>query len=130
MRKAFTLIELLVVLAIIAMLVALVLGAAGGCSVSDGTRVGTISKFANKGVFVKSHEGELVMGGAVSTSKGGSVANVWHFTCLNAELVPTIEAAQTQNAVVALKYHQTFLYNPFRRSSSYLVESVSVVTNR
>jgi prepilin-type N-terminal cleavage/methylation domain-containing protein len=130
MRKAYTLIELLITLAIIAILAALVFGAGGGCSVSKGTRVGTISKFAEKGVFISSHEGELVMGGVVSASKGGSAANVWRFSCLEKELWPTIEAAQLRNDVVALKYHQTFLYNPFIRSTSYLIDGLTIVTNR
>lgn len=129
-QKAFTLIELMIVLAIIGILAALVLVAGGGCSVSNGTRVGTISKFANKGIFVKSHEGELVMGGVVAASQGGSAANVWRFSCLNAELVPTIEDAQLQNKVVAIKYHQTFWFSPLSRSTSYLVDSITIVTNK
>ncbi len=41
----------------------------GGCSsnYSKGFRIGTVRKFSEKGVFIKSWEGELLLGGVVST---------------------------------------------------------------
>src|ERR1035437_6605731 len=101
-----------------------------GCTRSDGIRVGIISKFSNKGLMVKSHEGELVLGGQVGTSHGGSVANIWEFTCLNPEIVPVLESAMNSNLVVSIKYHQTALYNPFRRDTTYLVENVTIVPTK
>jgi len=128
MKKAFTLIELMIVVAILGLLAAIVVGGSGGCSVSDGTRTGTISKFSNKGIFVKSHEGELILGGVIQ-GKSAS-ANVWEFSCLDKTLVPSLESAVDNGNMVSLKYHQTLLYNPFRRNTSYLITSVTVVTNR
>ena len=129
-NKPFTLIELLIWVGLASVALGLLITAGAfmsGCTTSDGTRVGTISKFSNRGVMIKSHEGELVLGGQVQTSKGGSVANVWEFSCLDLNIVPALEQAMDSNNVVAVKYHQTFFYNPFRRDTSYLVKSVTVV---
>jgi hypothetical protein len=43
-----------------------------GCSAhySDGSRVGVVRKFSKKGVFIKSWEGELLLGGVVQQGTG------------------------------------------------------------
>lgn len=124
-NKAFTLIELMVVLAIIFILAATILGAAGGLSVSDGTRSGTLTKFSHKGLVNKSWEGELVMGGMrqVATTSGSTgVANVWSFSVMNSELATKLEGYVGQE--VKLKYHQSAFRNPLRRDTSYEVISI------
>jgi prepilin-type N-terminal cleavage/methylation domain-containing protein len=126
-RKAFTLIELLVVIAIIAILCGLALGVGGGCSVSDGNRTGTVTKFAHKGIMVKSWEGELLMGGVRDVGQnGGSVANIWRFTVLDADVATKMESLVGKP--VKIKYHQVFIANPLTRDTTYEVIAVEDLT--
>lgn len=117
----------MVCIAIVCILIALVGGAVDGCSVSDGTRSGVVTKFTSKGLFTKSWEGEMVAGG-LRAGANGMVANVWHFSVQDAKLVPIVQAACESGQTVALKYHQTAGYNPASRDSAYLI--VGVVTNK
>lgn len=71
-KGGFTLIELLIVVAILCTLAAIAL-AAGGCSVSDGSRVGVVTKFSYKGMTAatKSWEGEMTIQGLRGNGNGG-----------------------------------------------------------
>jgi prepilin-type N-terminal cleavage/methylation domain-containing protein len=124
-RKAFTLIELLVVIAIIAIFAAMVVGLGGGCSVSDGNRVGLVTKFSHKGILNKSWEGELVMGGARTKSDGNGntsvVANVWQFSVLDGTLAAKIDKLQETGHRAKLVYHQTLMRNPYNRDTAYII---------
>ena len=128
MHKAFTLIKLMVVCAIITLLYAITVGAGGDCSNADGARVGSISKFSHKGIFVKSWEGEMVLGGLrqQATDKGSTmVANVWDFTVIDPAVVKKIQALQDSGHRAKLTYRQTVLYNPFRRNTAYIVSDAA-----
>lgn len=129
-NKGFTLIKGLVCFAILSILFAIVLGGISGCSVSDGFRVGTISKFTNKGLFNKSWEGELVMGGVVNRGESGMVANLWRFSTLNKEMVDKINQAASSGKRVKIIYKQTFFRNPFVRDTTYLVQSVEILDGK
>ena len=126
--RGFTLIEVLCVAAIIFILAAIVVGAGGGCSVSDGSRVGTIAKLSHKGVLNKSWEGELLMGGLKSASdldgNTFSVANVFPFSILDTDIAKQVSAIQDKGHRAKLIYHQTFLRNPLRRDTCYIVTKV------
>jgi type II secretory pathway pseudopilin PulG len=131
-RKAFTLIELLIVCALAFLLLAAVLTLfSGGCSRSEGNRVGTVTKFSYKGVFnsTKSYEGELVMGGMRSstTDKGVSTltANVWDFSVVDPAVAKQIEALQDSGHRAKLHYTQSLTHNPFTRDTSYIVTSAT-----
>jgi hypothetical protein len=127
-KSGFTLIELLVVLVIAFIVIVTVAGAIGTVvGTSDGKRVGVLTKFSYKGVFIKSYEGELNMGGVRnhtdSDGKRSVVANVWEFSCTN----PTV-AKQLEDMVgkeVVIKYHQSFA--GISRHTSYDVVSVEEV---
>lgn len=80
MKKGITLIELMIYVAIVSLILAVALGSSGGCSVSDGTRKGTLTKFSSKGRIWTTYEGELVMGGFKSDGEGKMQANVWEFS--------------------------------------------------
>jgi hypothetical protein len=97
------------------------LGACGR-GYSDGERVGTIYKFSRKGLFWKSWEGEMNLGG-VRKSDDGAVANVWAFTVTDPTLVPFIESALALGQPTRIKYTQWML-SPCSMGSSYEVTGV------
>lgn len=90
----------------------------GGCfDYSDGERVGTVVKFSRKGVFCKTWEGEMVLGGMrtkTSTHSSGDqtyttkslVANVWSFTVEDESLVPQFKAALESQEPIQVRYTQ------------------------
>lgn len=122
--KAFTLIELLVVVAIIMIFAGLVMGGLGGCSRSEGVRIGTVSKFSYKGNINKSWEGELVMGG-LRQGESGAVANIWKFSIIGGKddaLAAKFNALAGKQ--VKVSYRETAFFNPMRRSTSYIATGV------
>lgn len=115
----------------IAILGILVIALAGvsGCSVSDGSRAGVVTKFSRKGRFSKSYEGELVLGGIRShTDAHGNSSvglNTWEFSVLDEKIAGQVRHALRDGSRVELEYHQTLLHNPFERETSYIVTAVN-----
>jgi len=122
-RNGFTLIELLVVVAILAIVASIVLGGLTGLgNISKGTRAGTLQKFSYKGVVHSSYEGELLLGGIVSSGDNTS-ANVWEFSVLDPSLADTLNNLVGQHVI--MHYYQTLFHNPLTRDTSYVVDEVS-----
>ena len=127
-KSGFTLIELFICITIALILLTMVAGVVSVFGVtSDGKRIGTITKFSYKGVFVKSYEGELNMGGVRNhtDSEGHSsmVANVWEFSCSNPTIAKQLDDLLGKEVVI--KYHQSF--PGLSRNTSYDVVSVELV---
>ena len=82
---------------------------------SNGSRVGVVTKLSNKGVLIKSWEGELNMGGMRQTtdSDGNSQMSPNVFT-FNADpsVVPDLEKAMDNGSRVRLTYHQWAIAPP------------------
>lgn len=131
-KSGFTLIELLIVIVIIGLLGSMIGGIGGiGCSgnSSEGERTGQINKLAYKGVFGKSWEGEMLMGGIKQSTDGGVAANVWLFTVTGDENVKKADYAMKNGIRVTCKYTQPLFYNTFHnRSGGYYVHDISVAT--
>ena len=129
-RKSGTsLIELLVAIVIAIAAVVIFVGAvAGVIGTSDGKRVGVLTKFSHKGLFIKSYEGEMNMGGVRNSIIGGArgiAANVWEFSCSNPQIAKQLE--ELVGKEVSIKYHQSFA--GLSRDTSYDVVSVEEVKN-
>ena len=127
--KGFTVIELLVVGVILG---TLVFGLGGGCTVSDGTRTGVIQKFSNKGLLVKTWEGEMLLGGLVprgSSEHRQMVANVWNFTVENPKLIEAVQAAADEGGTVKVSYHQNLLWIPWKGDTCYFVSNITSLSN-
>ena len=130
-KFGFTLIELGVTIVFAAVAIGIFAAAVGNVvGTSDGKRVGVLTKFSHKGLFIKSYEGELNMGGVRNNvnSKGESsvVANVWEFSCSNAQMAEKLENLVGKEVVI--KYHQSFA--GLQRDTSYDVVSVEEVKNK
>jgi len=104
----FTLIELLVYIIFAAIAIGIL--AATVVGTSDGKRVGVLTKFSHRGLFIKSYEGELNMGGIRnkinSDGNRSVVANVWQFSCSNPLMVEKLDRLVGKEVVI--KYHQSF----------------------
>lgn len=127
-KSGFTLIEFLIVLVIAFILFIMVTGVVGCVAGrSDGKRIGTITKFSYKGVFIKSYEGELNLGGLRNRIDGEgnhtTVANVWEFSVTNPKVAEQIDNLLGKEVV--MKYHQSF--GGLSRETSYDVLSVEEV---
>lgn len=111
---------------IFALLGTLALSACDGYS--SGERVGVISKFSTKGIFCKSWEGELSMGGFrnQTSSDGNSsvVANIFEFSVIDPKVVEEVELALRDGDRVALKYEQYVLPGICARETSYVITGV------
>ena len=101
-----------------------------GFNYSDGVRAGVVTKFSKKGVFCKTWEGELALGGfrrSEDESGGASfVANLWEFTVgeVNEGTVDQIQRALESGERVQLRYHQTIVNNPCATDTGYWVSAV------
>lgn len=115
----------IIVVVAIVVLAALTRGCVGGCvsDYSDGSRTGVVTKFSRKGVFIKSWEGELVMGGAVAGTDGSVVANVFPFTVTDPAVVTAVQSAQEGARHVTLRYRQ-WLQGPIEMGTDYDVVEV------
>jgi type II secretory pathway pseudopilin PulG len=124
----FTLIELLVYIIFAAIAIGIL--AATVVGTSDGKRVGVLTKFSHRGLFIKSYEGELNMGGIRnkinSDGNRSVVANVWQFSCSNPLMVEKLDRLVGKEVVI--KYHQSFA--GLMRDTSYDVVGVEEVNNK
>ncbi len=133
-NRGFTLIELLAGICIVGILGALLFGGVRGCSTySEGSRVGTITKFSLKGVNFKTWEGELLMGGMRTTfdGNGGShfTANIWEFTVDKdrKDLIDAIQNAMDHNRTVRVNYEEKGIVSPFAGNTRYRVRGLQVI---
>jgi hypothetical protein len=108
---------------------------------SDGVRVGVIQKLSHKGWFVKTWEGDMLLGGLVnhsstSVDSGGNVktsvslgANVWSFTVEDQTLVDKVQAFADAGTPVKVTYHQEMFASPFRTETSgdYFLVSIEAI---
>lgn len=119
-QGGFTLIELLVVIAIIAILAAML----GSCTmtrtISDGSRVGVVTKFSHKGTVNKSYEGELMLG-------SGNSAQTWSFSVTDSAVVKQVQDALDTQKTVSLHYSQSPTHNPWSQNTDYTVDKVTVI---
>lgn len=112
--RAFTLIELLVVISIICILFGILLGGVDGCSQSEGSRVGVITKFSRKGIKWKTYEGNLLTGGMDTRSN-------WSFTVKDKSFIPDIQAAMDSGHRVKIGYTQKMMVMPWDGETGYFV---------
>lgn len=104
---------------------------------SEGERAGLVTKFSHKGMFCKTWEGEMNLGGmreetqTNASSDGKSfttstamVPNVWKFTVTNESLVRKVQAALADGKRVTFAYTQWLIGPPCSTDSGSIVTAV------
>jgi hypothetical protein len=128
--------------AIVAVFV-LIAGCAGGCEMLNrtvyikGSRVGFIFKFAQCGLFWKTYQGEVNMGGTQS-SLGSSAPNIWYFSLDNQRrrgenidsLAKAINGYLGAGQAVKITYYAPFFSWPWRSYGRYLVQNVEPISGK
>lgn len=105
---------------IIAMLI-LSLALTGCYTTSKGGRTGIITKFSNKGFFVKTWEGEMILGGIGAS---GNMENTWKFSVEDEKMVEKAKEAQKAVKTVSVAYHQEWIVAPWRAETTYFIDDV------
>jgi hypothetical protein len=103
--------------------------ALAGCSYSDGERSGTVTKFSKKGIFCKTWEGELVMGGMrTSLSDDGNsstaTANIFEFSVIDDGIVKKVREKLESGERATLIYEQELIPAICQRGTSYVITGV------
>lgn len=89
---------------------------------SEGYRAGTVQKLSQKGLALKSYEGELVMDGVKFRQNGGG--NVWKFSARDSAVGKKLEDAMMTGKSVTLKYCQELM--SVTTDTKYIVTGVGV----
>lgn len=110
-----------------------------GCLVTrEGDKVGTVTKLAQQGIFVKTWEGQIIRGG-LNGGNGGFGA-VFNFTVEKPEVLAQLQLAMDKGQEVKIHYHKeavTWLRSESCNSKdkdgvngdcNYFVDSVTVIT--
>jgi len=92
----------------------------GSITYSDGERTGVITKFSHKGLFFKTWEGELNMGGLEVGGKG----TTWNFSVDDQSIVEKIQKSQRVGGHWTLKYRQQLLQQSWNGSTEYFITDV------
>ena len=109
------------------MCIMVILAMAAGCITrSEGDRVGTISKFAKKGVFISTWEGEAILGGQGAS---GNQDNTWYFSVEDEAVVEKIKKFKDTGRLVVLQYKQEMFVAGWRADTNYFIQDVKFADN-
>lgn len=89
---------------------------------SEGFRAGVVQKLSQKGIALKSYEGELVMDGVKFRQTGGG--NVWKFSARDAAVGKKLEQAMMTGKSVTLKYCQELV--SVTTDTKYIITDVGI----
>jgi hypothetical protein len=91
---------------------------------SDGERAGIVQKMTNRGMFVKTHEGELALEG-IKSSANSRVSSVFEFSVTDKAVVDSLNA--NLGKMVKIYYKQYWHVNRFSGETDYFVSKVERV---
>ncbi|OZV71008.1 6-phosphogluconate dehydrogenase [Winogradskyella aurantia] len=93
---------------------------------SEGTRAGQLIKISEKGVFFKTNEGELNMGGLrMGNPNDGLEGNLWQFSVLDEGIIKELERAEGKR--VKLSYKERYKSMPWQGETNYFITNVEVI---
>jgi hypothetical protein len=91
---------------------------------SEGYRSGLLQKFSNKGVFVKTYEGEMILNSVASSKDIALASEKFYFTLINKDLIRQFDTLQGKDIIVHYRQKNGTVF--WRGDSKYLVDSVKV----
>jgi hypothetical protein len=102
----------------------------------EGSRVGYVVKFAERGLFSKTYQGEVSMGSVLNGGMGGASPNTWYFSLDNQRrrgedlesIVAAVNLFLSNGLPVKISYYAPFFTWPWRSSNRYLVQRVEAVS--
>ena len=99
-------------------------------SFSEGYRAGVIMKMSRKGVFFKTFEGQMNMGG-VQSGADGDLSTVWNFSVNrnDQEVLDGIEKAVDNGDRVKLYYEEKYMQLDMFGDTEYFITKVERVGN-
>lgn len=90
-------------------------------TISDGTRTGLLFKISRKGVFFKTGEGQLHLGGSMQMSE----QSIWNFSTRNQQVYEKLQQYEGKN--VKCHYHEVVNAFPWQGDTNYIVDDVDPV---
>lgn len=92
---------------------------------SKGSRAGTVVKMSERGVMLKTWEGQLNLGG-LSGETGSPASSLWNFSVddSEAEVLKALEAASLSGGRLKLYYKEKFVQFDFRGDTKYFIYQV------
>jgi len=121
----------IITVVIISLIISFIVAGCSGCNYSSGIRVGILTKFSEKGVFWKTWEGELTLGGLIREAKG-YVANTWGFSIRRDDpkteiFVKVLQYALEEGKEVKIVYEDRgFFVGPWHSSTVYWITDVII----
>ena len=93
---------------------------------SDGCRIGTITKFGNRGFVCRTWEGEMNLGG---THKSGNdtIPTTWQFSDPSGAFAERINELANSGKRVSIRYRQVWVRSVWASDSDYYVVGIEVV---
>lgn len=94
---------------------------------SEGTRSGQLIKVTKKGVFFKTNEAQLNMGGLRTTNTDGLEGNIWDFSVISDEVVAKLNYLEGKRVKVA--YKERYKSMPWIGETNYIAVDVTELKN-
>lgn len=91
---------------------------------SEGYRAGLLQKFSNKGTFIKTYEGEMILSSVASTRDIALASEKFLFTVTNKSLIRQFDTLQGENVIIHYKQKNGVVF--WRGDTKYLVDSIKV----
>lgn len=93
---------------------------------SEGTRAGQLIKISKKGVFFKTNEGELNLGGLrIGDQQTALEGNIWSFSVIKKDVLEKVKKYEGKR--VKLKYKQRFKSMIWQAKTDYIVIGVEPI---
>ena len=112
----------------------LVIGLGGGSfavfgTYSSGSRAGVIVKYSTKGLFFKTNEGELNVGGISKGEAGDIMPTIWNFSVYRGDqdIDKAIQEAVLGGHRVRLHYEEKYFQFDWRGDTKYFITMVEKV---
>ncbi len=118
------------ILFILALILITILALIAFSNYSTGYRAGLIMKMSERGIIMKTYEGQLNTGGFGGDGGSGDITSmIWDFSVhkTDKEVIAAIEQAVNHGRRVKLYYREKFIQIPFLGDTKYFVYKVEEI---